>query len=231
MVVGGPYSSGVLAGGKHFEYQPASQEILAKVDTLKTLADKHGVSLKAVALQFSLAHTVTAAVVAGATQPTRIAEDRAASTRRSPRNSGPTCAPRVWSPTRPPAARRLITRQRPHPTAHKAVRVNTRKHMASTSVSRIVPASGERVWDLIGGFHALPDWLPYISESTALQGGRVRRLTNPDGEVIVERLVNANEQERHYSYAILEAPFPVTGYLSTLRVFDIPGRPDTAEVV
>jgi hypothetical protein len=103
--------------------------------------------------------------------------------------------------------------------------------MASTSVSRIVPASGERVWDLIGGFHALPDWLPYISESTALQGGRVRRLTNPDGEVIVERLVNANEQERHYSYTILEAPFPVTGYLSTLRVFDVPGRPDTAEVV
>ncbi|MFC9075677.1 aldo/keto reductase [Streptomyces sp. NPDC057062] len=78
MVVGGPYSSGVLAGGKHFEYQPASQEILAKVDTLKTLADKHGVSLKAVALQFSLAHPVTAAVVAGATQPSRIAEDRAA---------------------------------------------------------------------------------------------------------------------------------------------------------
>ncbi|MFB9578490.1 SRPBCC family protein, partial [Streptomyces yanii] len=28
--------------------------------------------------------------------------------------------------------------------------------MASTSVSRIVPASPEKVWSLIGGFDALP---------------------------------------------------------------------------
>jgi hypothetical protein len=90
--------------------------------------------------------------------------------------------------------------------------------MASTSVSRVVPASPERAWSPIGGFHALPDWLPYIPESTALEGGRVRRLRNPEGDVVVERLVNANEQERQCSYAIPEAPFPVTGYLSTLRV-------------
>ncbi|MGV9351703.1 SRPBCC family protein, partial [Streptomyces spiralis] len=51
--------------------------------------------------------------------------------------------------------------------------------MASTSVSRIVPASPDKVWSLIGGFDALPDWLPYISESTALEGGRGRRLKNP----------------------------------------------------
>ncbi|MGW2552289.1 aldo/keto reductase [Streptomyces sp. NPDC001635] len=104
MVVGGPYSSGVLAGGKHFEYQPASQEILAKVDTLKTLADKHGVSLKAVALQFSLAHTVTAAVVAGATQPTRIAEDRAALNEAIPAE--------LWSDLR---ATRLVSDKAPLP--------------------------------------------------------------------------------------------------------------------
>ncbi|MFF1966817.1 SRPBCC family protein, partial [Streptomyces sp. NPDC058232] len=41
--------------------------------------------------------------------------------------------------------------------------------MASTSVSRVVPASPERVWQLIGGFDSLPDWLPYIAESTALE--------------------------------------------------------------
>ncbi|MFF2149174.1 SRPBCC family protein [Kitasatospora sp. NPDC058190] len=102
--------------------------------------------------------------------------------------------------------------------------------MASTSVSRVLPASPQRVWDLIGGFDALPDWLPYIPESTALEGGRVRRLTNPQGEVIVERLVDFNEAERHYTYAILKAPFPVTGYVSTLRVHAVPGRDDLAEV-
>ncbi|MFE5592863.1 SRPBCC family protein [Streptomyces sp. NPDC056549] len=102
--------------------------------------------------------------------------------------------------------------------------------MASTSVSRVVPASPQKVWDLIGGFDALPDWLPYIPESTPLEGGRVRRLTNPNGEVIVERLVDFNEAERHYSYAILQAPFPVDGYVSTLRVHTVPGRDDLAEV-
>ncbi|MEU6825975.1 SRPBCC family protein [Streptomyces atriruber] len=102
--------------------------------------------------------------------------------------------------------------------------------MASTSVSRTVPASPQQVWDLIGGFDALPDWLPYIPESTALEGGRVRRLTNPDGEVIVERLVGFDEAGRHYSYAILDAPFPVTGYVSTLRVHPVAGRDDIAEV-
>ncbi|MFF7097154.1 SRPBCC family protein [Streptomyces rubradiris] len=102
--------------------------------------------------------------------------------------------------------------------------------MASTSVSRTVPASPEKVWSLIGGFDALPDWLPYIPESTALEGGRVRRLTNPEGEVIIERLVDFNEAERHYSYTILRAPFPVDGYVSTLRVHAVPGQENAAEV-
>ncbi|GAA2999956.1 SRPBCC family protein [Streptomyces lactacystinicus] len=102
--------------------------------------------------------------------------------------------------------------------------------MASTSVSRIVPAPPDQVWNLIGGFDALPDWLPYIPESTTSEGGRVRSLKNPEGEVIVERLVDFNETERQYSYAILRAPFPVTGYVSTLRVHAVPGRDDIAEV-
>ncbi|MFF2353515.1 aldo/keto reductase [Kitasatospora sp. NPDC058115] len=78
MVVGGPYSSGVLAGGTHFEYQPAPQHILDKVARLKDLTARHGVSVKAAALQFSLAHPVAAAVIPGATKPSRIAEDIAA---------------------------------------------------------------------------------------------------------------------------------------------------------
>ncbi|MFB7343252.1 aldo/keto reductase [Streptomyces hydrogenans] len=78
MVVGGPYSSGILAGGTHFEYQEAPAHIIERVARLKELTAQHGVSIKAAALQFSLAHPVTAAVVPGATKPSRVAEDRAA---------------------------------------------------------------------------------------------------------------------------------------------------------
>ena len=78
IVVGGPYSSGILAGGAHFEYQKASPEIIAKVNKMKNLADRHGISIKAAALQFSLANPAVAAVIPGASKPERIAEDQAA---------------------------------------------------------------------------------------------------------------------------------------------------------
>ncbi|WP_445479887.1 aldo/keto reductase [Lysinibacillus irui] len=78
IVVGGPYSSGVLAGGTHFEYQKASPEILAKVEKIKSIADRHQISIKSAALQFSLANPAVAAVIPGASKPERIAEDQAA---------------------------------------------------------------------------------------------------------------------------------------------------------
>jgi len=84
IVIGGPYSSGVLAGGKHFEYAPASQEILAKVEKIKALCTKYNVPIKAAALQFSLAHPASAAVIPGASKPERIKEDHAAIKARIP---------------------------------------------------------------------------------------------------------------------------------------------------
>jgi D-threo-aldose 1-dehydrogenase len=78
IVVGGPYSSGVLAGGTHFEYREAPPEILAKVAKIKAVAEKYKVPIKAAALHFSLAHPASAAVIPGASKPERIAEDHAA---------------------------------------------------------------------------------------------------------------------------------------------------------
>ncbi|MED3977718.1 aldo/keto reductase [Priestia megaterium] len=78
IVVGGPYSSGVLAGGTHFEYQKASSDIMAKVEKIKAIADRHHISIKAAAVQFSLANPAVAAVIPGASRPERIAEDKAA---------------------------------------------------------------------------------------------------------------------------------------------------------
>ena len=78
IVIGGPYSSGILAGGSHFEYAEASAEILAKVTSIKALAQRHGVPIKAAALQFSLAHPAVVSVIPGASRPDRIKEDHAA---------------------------------------------------------------------------------------------------------------------------------------------------------
>ncbi len=78
IVVGGPYSSGALVGGPNFEYAPAPPEILDKVARIKAIADRYGISMKAAGLQFALANPVVAAVIPGASRPSRIAEDRAA---------------------------------------------------------------------------------------------------------------------------------------------------------
>jgi D-threo-aldose 1-dehydrogenase len=78
MVIGGPYSSGILAGGVHFEYQKAPPEIIAKVERIKAICERHGVTIKAAALQFSLAHPASAAVIPGASRPDRVREDHAA---------------------------------------------------------------------------------------------------------------------------------------------------------
>jgi len=78
IVVGGPYSSGALVGGPNFEYAQATPAILDKVARIKAIADRYGISMKAAGLQFSLAHPAVAAVIPGASRPSRIAEDSAA---------------------------------------------------------------------------------------------------------------------------------------------------------
>lgn len=90
--------------------------------------------------------------------------------------------------------------------------------MATAHASIRIPVSPDIVWQLIGGFNSLPDWLPYIPSSESCEGGRVRRLSNPHGETIVERLEAFDNRARSYTYSILEAPFQVKGYRSTLHV-------------
>ena len=90
--------------------------------------------------------------------------------------------------------------------------------MAQASASIEIPASPNEVWQLIGGFNSLPDWLPYILRSELSEGGRVRHLATSTGETIIERLERFNNTARTYSYSILKAPFKITNYLATIRV-------------
>ncbi|MFJ8008157.1 aldo/keto reductase [Streptomyces fagopyri] len=106
IVVGGPYSSGILAGGTHFEYQKAPAHIIGKVERIKALAERHGVGVKSAALQFSLAHPATTAAIPGATRPGRIAEDIAALTEKIPAG--------FWADLR---AERLVAQDAPVPAA------------------------------------------------------------------------------------------------------------------
>ncbi len=93
--------------------------------------------------------------------------------------------------------------------------------MATAQSSIDLDINADRVWQLIGGFDALPDWLPFIVQSTLSEGGRVRTLKSIDGDTIIERLLDFNEAGRSYSYTILQGPAPVRDYQSTLRVVSV----------
>ena len=66
VIVGGPYNSGVLAGGDHFDYGAVSPAVRARVTALAAVCARHGVPLAAAALQFPLAHSAVATVIPGA---------------------------------------------------------------------------------------------------------------------------------------------------------------------
>ena len=90
--------------------------------------------------------------------------------------------------------------------------------MPTASAVIEIPVSADKVWELVGGFNSLPDWLPFIAKSEPGEGGRVRHLQTGDGAVIVERLQSFDNVGRTYSYTIEASPFPVSAYLATLQV-------------
>jgi D-threo-aldose 1-dehydrogenase len=74
IIAGGVFNSGILADprpGATYNYQPAPPELLQRAIELKAICNRHGVDLKAAALQFPLRHPAVAAVLTG---PRSVAE-------------------------------------------------------------------------------------------------------------------------------------------------------------
>ncbi len=78
VVVGGPYNSGLLAGGTTFNYEAAPPGMLARARAIGAVCARHGVDLKAAALQFCAAHPVVAAVIPGPRTPEEVRQNAAA---------------------------------------------------------------------------------------------------------------------------------------------------------
>jgi D-threo-aldose 1-dehydrogenase len=77
VVAGGPFNSGLLAGGAHFDYVPASAELLACRARLQEVCTAHGVDIRAAALQFCAAHPVVCAVIPGTKTPEKVVQNAA----------------------------------------------------------------------------------------------------------------------------------------------------------
>jgi D-threo-aldose 1-dehydrogenase len=77
VVIGGVMNTGLLADprpGATYDYVTAPPELLAKAQRLAAVCDRHGVPLKAAAVQFVLAHPAVVSVLAGVRSRQRIEE-------------------------------------------------------------------------------------------------------------------------------------------------------------
>jgi D-threo-aldose 1-dehydrogenase len=72
VLAGGVFNSGFLAGGAHYDYLPAGDELVARRDGLLKLCRRFDVPLLAAAVQFTAAHPAIVSVVVGARSPQEV---------------------------------------------------------------------------------------------------------------------------------------------------------------
>lgn len=65
VIAAGPYNSGILANGQHYNYEIANSEIAERVQALQIVCGMHAVELPHAAVQFPLLHPQVVSVVAG----------------------------------------------------------------------------------------------------------------------------------------------------------------------
>ena len=65
IIIAGPFNSGILAGGRHYNYQEANHDILKKVQQLQSVCREQDIELAHAALQFPLQHLQITTVLAG----------------------------------------------------------------------------------------------------------------------------------------------------------------------
>jgi D-threo-aldose 1-dehydrogenase len=78
VIAAGVFNSGVLAdpdGAPEYNYAPAPAEVVARARALAAVCARHGVTLKAAAIQFPLAHPAVATALVGCRSAAEIEED------------------------------------------------------------------------------------------------------------------------------------------------------------
>jgi D-threo-aldose 1-dehydrogenase len=77
VLAGGVYNSGILANpvpGASYDYRPAPAALVARAQAIATVCGRHGVPLRAAALQFPLGHPAVAGVLIGMRSPAEVAD-------------------------------------------------------------------------------------------------------------------------------------------------------------
>lgn len=75
VIVGGPYNSGLLAGGDHYDYGDVPPALAERTRTLRALCERHGARLVDAAFRFPLRHTAVMSVIPGSQTPSEMRDN------------------------------------------------------------------------------------------------------------------------------------------------------------
>ena len=77
IIAGGVYNSGILAdpkAGAHYDYTAAPASLIERAQRIRTVCERHGVPLKAAAVQFPMGHPAVTCVVVGCRSKSQLEE-------------------------------------------------------------------------------------------------------------------------------------------------------------
>lgn len=91
--------------------------------------------------------------------------------------------------------------------------------MSEVVVSKVIQVSAIRAWEKLSSFRGIEEFSPIERSVTEGNGvGAKRTCYMPDGAAIYETLNRVDEEVMEFEYEINKGPFPITSYISTVKV-------------
>ncbi|QRM57407.1 SRPBCC family protein (plasmid) [Sinorhizobium sp. BG8] len=96
--------------------------------------------------------------------------------------------------------------------------------MTKVTISSVIAAPIEKVWERIRDYNGLPSWHPRMVKSEIEDGlpadqiGCVRKFELVSGATIREELIAFSDSDRFVTYSILETPQPISNHQATLSL-------------
>lgn len=96
--------------------------------------------------------------------------------------------------------------------------------MPTVTISSVIDAPIEQVWERIRDYNGLPGWHPRMVESRIEDGrqatdiGCVRSFKVTSGATIREKLLAFSDADYLTSYSIVETPQPISNHTATLHL-------------
>lgn len=102
--------------------------------------------------------------------------------------------------------------------------------MTNVSVTKGIQVAANAAWEKLSSFRGIEDYSPIAKSITEGSGvGATRSCFMPDNAEIKEELTKFDSDAMFFEYKILSGPFPISNYVSTVKVNALSN--DSCEVV